>query len=77
MSTFGSGKFFSQSMLIQRRYSRGLTRIAPARQFHRSLADVNHTVAIWQNLHARFTEHTGLATPPVVMWSTLMRKPKK
>jgi DNA polymerase-3 subunit epsilon len=48
-----------------------------ARQFHRSLADVNHTVAIWQNLHARFTEHTGLATPPVGVWSILMRKPKK
>jgi DNA polymerase-3 subunit epsilon len=48
-----------------------------ARQFHRSLADVNHTVAIWQNLHARFTEHTGLAAPPVAVLSTLMRKPKK
>lgn len=52
-------------------------RAPDARQFHRSLADVNHTVAIWQNLHARFTEHTGLATPPVGVWSTLMRKPKK
>jgi len=39
-----------------------------ARQFHRSLADVNHTVAIWQNLQTRFTEHTGLATPPVGVW---------
>jgi len=48
-----------------------------ARQFHRSLADVNHTVAIWQNLHARFTEHTGLAAPSVAVLSTLMRKPKK
>jgi DNA polymerase-3 subunit epsilon len=48
-----------------------------ARQFHRSLADVNHTVAIWQNLHARFTEHTGLATPTVAVLNTLMRKPKK
>jgi DNA polymerase-3 subunit epsilon len=46
-------------------------------QFHRSLADVNHTVAIWQNLHARFTEHTGLAAPPVAVLSTLMRKSKK
>jgi len=45
-----------------------------ARQFHRSLADVNHTVAIWQNLHARFTEHTGLAAPPVAVLSTLMRQ---
>jgi DNA polymerase-3 subunit epsilon len=52
-------------------------RAPDARQFHRSLADVNHTVAVWQNLHARFTEHTGLVTPPVGMWSTLMRKPKK
>ena len=41
------------------------------------LADVNHTVAIWQSLHARFTEHTGLATPPVSLLGTLMRKPKK
>ena len=48
-----------------------------ARQFHRSLADVNHTVAIWQNLHARFTEHTGLAAPPVAVLSALMRKSKK
>jgi DNA polymerase III epsilon subunit-like protein len=52
-------------------------RAPDARQFHRSLADVNHTVAVWQNLHARFTEHTGLSTPPVGVWSTLMRKPKK
>jgi DNA polymerase III subunit epsilon len=48
-----------------------------ARQFHRSLADVNHTVAIWQNLHARFTEHTGLDAPTVAVLATLMRKPKK
>jgi len=48
-----------------------------ARQFHRSLVDVNHTVAIWQNLHARFTEHTGLAAPPVAVLSALMRKSKK
>ncbi|MGA9653462.1 MAG: 3'-5' exonuclease [Polyangia bacterium] len=52
-------------------------RPSSARQFHRSLADVNHTVAIWQNLHARFTEHTGLAAPPVAVLSTLMRKSKK
>ena len=38
---------------------------------------MNHTVAIWQNLHARFTEHTGLAAPPVAVLSTLMRKSKK
>ena len=48
-----------------------------ARQFHRSLADVNHTVAIWKELHARFIEHTGLAAPPVAVLSTLMRKSKK
>jgi hypothetical protein len=38
---------------------------------------VNHTVAIWQSLHARFTEHTGLAAPTVAVLSTLMRKSKK
>ena len=52
-------------------------RTPSARQFHRSLADVNHTVAIWQSLHARFTEHTGLAAPTVAVLSTLMRKSKK
>jgi DNA polymerase III subunit epsilon len=52
-------------------------RTPSARQFHRSLADVNHTVAIWQNLHARFTEHTGLDAPTVAVLATLMRKPKK
>jgi hypothetical protein len=52
-------------------------RAPDARQFHRSLADVNHTIAIWQSLYARFTEHTGLAAPPVSLLGTLMRKPKK
>jgi DNA polymerase III epsilon subunit-like protein len=52
-------------------------RAPSARQFHRSLADVNHTVAIWQNLHARFTEHTGLDAPTVAVLAILMRKPKK
>ena len=52
-------------------------RAPSARQFHRSLADVNHTVAIWQILHARFTEHTGLDAPTVAVLATLMRKPKK
>ena len=52
-------------------------RAPSARQFHRSLADVNHTVAIWQNLHARFTEHTGLDAPTVAVLVTLMRKPKQ
>jgi DNA polymerase-3 subunit epsilon len=47
-----------------------------ARQFHRSVADVNHTIAIWQSLHERFTEHTGLTTPPVSLLGALMRKPK-
>jgi DNA polymerase-3 subunit epsilon len=81
---------FLCTMLLARRLAPGLpsyrldalvdalqVRAPDARQFHRSLADVNHTVAIWQNLHARFTEHTGLATPPVGVWSILMRKPKK
>jgi len=48
-----------------------------ARQFHRTVADVNHTVAIWQNLHGRFSEQTGLQEPPISMLDTLMRKPKK
>jgi len=52
-------------------------RMPSARQFHRSLADVNHTVAIWQHLRARFTEHTGLGAPTVAVLSALMRKPKK
>jgi DNA polymerase-3 subunit epsilon len=52
-------------------------RTPDARQFHRAVADVNHTVAIWQNLHARFTEHTGLRDPPVSLLETLMRKPKR
>ena len=43
----------------------------------RSVADVNHTVALWQNLHARFTEQTGLQHPPISTLDTLMRKPKK
>jgi len=81
---------FLCTMLLARRLAPGLpsyrldalvdalqVRAPDARQFHRSLDDVNHTVAIWQNLHARFTEHTGLATPPVGVWRMLMRKPKK
>lgn len=48
-----------------------------ARQFHRAVADVNHTVAIWQNLHGRFSEQTGLREPPISALDTLMRKPKK
>jgi len=52
-------------------------RAPDARQFHRAVADVNHTVAIWRNLHTRFAEHTGLHEPPVSLFCTLMRKPKK
>jgi DNA polymerase-3 subunit epsilon len=52
-------------------------RTPDARRFHRSLADVNHTIAIWQSLHTRFTEQTGVSTPPVSVLGTLMRKPKK
>ena len=56
----------------------GLRVRAPAtRQFHRAVADVNHTIAIWRCLHTRFIEHTGIATPPVRLLGTLMRKPKK
>jgi hypothetical protein len=32
---------------------------------------MNHTVAIWQELHVRFTEHTSLAAPPVAVLSAL------
>jgi DNA polymerase-3 subunit epsilon len=52
-------------------------RAPDARQFHRAVADVNHTVAIWRNLHGRFSEQTGLHEPPISMLDTLMRKPKK
>jgi DNA polymerase-3 subunit epsilon len=52
-------------------------RAPDARQFHRSVADVNHTIAIWQSLHARFVEHTGLAEPLVSLLGALMHKPKK
>jgi len=52
-------------------------RAPDARQFHRSRADVNHTVALWQNLHARFAEQTGLHDPSISTLETLMRKPKK
>jgi DNA polymerase III subunit epsilon len=52
-------------------------RAPDARQFHRAVADVNHTVAIWQKLHARFTEQTGLDEPPVSTLGALMRKPRK
>jgi DNA polymerase III epsilon subunit-like protein len=52
-------------------------RTPEARQFHRSVADVNHTVAIWKRLHARFAEHTGLHNPRVSTLEALMAKPKK
>jgi DNA polymerase-3 subunit epsilon len=52
-------------------------RAPDAPQFHRSVADVNHTIAIWHSLHARFVEHTGLAAPAVSLLCALMRKPKK
>jgi hypothetical protein len=52
-------------------------RAPDARQFHRAVADVNHTVAIWRNLHGRFSEQTGLHEPPISMLDTLMRKPTK
>jgi DNA polymerase-3 subunit epsilon len=52
-------------------------RAPDARQFHRAVADVNHTVAIWRNLHGRFSEQTGVHEPPITMLDTLMRKPTK
>jgi DNA polymerase III subunit epsilon len=48
-----------------------------AREFHRSAADVNHAVALWQRLHATFVRHTGLVSPPVSALSKLMRTPVK
>ena len=81
---------FLCTMLLARRLLPGLpsyrlgalvdaleVRSPEARQFHRSVADVNHTIAIWQRLHYRFTEHTGLAAPPVHVLGALMRKPKR
>ena len=35
-----------------------------------------HTIAIRQSLLAHYTEHIGLAVPPVSLPCTLMRKPK-
>jgi DNA polymerase-3 subunit epsilon len=48
-----------------------------APRFHRSVADVNHTLALWQRLHATFVRHTGLASPPVKVLTRLMRIPVK
>ena len=52
-------------------------RAPDARQFHRSVADVNHTVAIWQHLHDRFSAQTDMHEPSVSTLCALMRKPKK
>jgi DNA polymerase-3 subunit epsilon len=52
-------------------------RAPDARQFHRSVADVNHTVAIWQHLHALFSEQTDMHEPSISTLGALMRKPKK
>jgi DNA polymerase III subunit epsilon len=52
-------------------------RAPDALHFHRSVADVNHTVALWQRLHATFERHTGFGSPPVVVLSKLMRTPVK
>lgn len=46
-------------------------------RFHRSVADVNHAVALWERLHATFVRHTGLASPPVKVLTRLMRTPIK
>ena len=47
------------------------------RKFHRSLADVKHTVGIWQTLHERIAMHIGMEAPPVSLIAALMSKPKK
>jgi DNA polymerase III subunit epsilon len=52
-------------------------RLSSAPSYHRSVADVNHTVALWQRLHAIVQHHTGLASPPVKVLSKLMRTPVK
>jgi DNA polymerase III subunit epsilon len=52
-------------------------RAPDAPHFHRSVADVNHTVALWQRLHATFHRHTGVASPPAQVLSKLMRTPVK
>ena len=48
-----------------------------ASQFHRSVADVNHTVALWQRLHGTIERRSGLASPSVQALSKLMRTPVK
>ena len=52
-------------------------RAPDAPHFHRSVADVNHTVALWHRLHATFHRHTGVASPPAQVLSKLMRTPVK
>jgi len=51
------------------RFTRWWTRSICMRQatprFHRSVADVNHAVALWQRLHATFVRHTSMVSPPV------------
>jgi DNA polymerase III subunit epsilon len=46
-----------------------------APRFHRSVADVNHAVALWQRLHATFVRHTSMVSPPVKVLSKLMDTP--
>jgi DNA polymerase III subunit epsilon len=48
-----------------------------ASRFHRSVADVNHAVALWQRLHATFVRYTGMVSPPVKVLSKLMDTPVK
>jgi DNA polymerase-3 subunit epsilon len=52
-------------------------RLPGASHFHRSVADVNHTVALWQRLHATVQRHSGLTSPPVEVLRKLMRTPVK
>jgi DNA polymerase-3 subunit epsilon len=52
-------------------------RAGKRRKFHRSLADVQHTVGIWRTLHERIAMHIGMEAPPVSLIAALMSKPKK
>ncbi len=45
--------------------------------FHRAEADVAHTIAVWQRLHDRFVEATGITSPPLSVMRTLMGKPRR
>ena len=46
-----------------------------ASHFHRAVADVNHTVALWLRLHETVEQYTGLTCPSVKVLCKLMRTP--